>query len=66
MASRRQLIDEKHEIQGRIRSLRPQVERARREADSRRDRRRVAALERRLESLMAREAELRMAIDRTA
>lgn len=63
--TRQQLIDRKHEVSGRIRSLRPRVERAQREARTRRDRANAAALQRELESLMARVMELRRQIDRT-
>jgi hypothetical protein len=63
---RQQLIDRKHEVQGRIRELRPRVERARREATTRRDQARAAKLQRELEGLMAEEALLRQEIDRTS
>ena len=62
---RQRLIDEKHEVQGRIRALRPRAERATREAVTRRDERRAARLQAELERLMSRESELRQAIDRT-
>ena len=62
---RQRLIDQKHEVQGRIRTLRPRVERARREAVTKRDLRRVAKLEVELEQLMATEMRLRLAIDRS-
>ena len=61
---RQRLIDEKHRVQGEIRTLRPRVERARQEASSRQERRRVDRLQGKLDALLNREAELRMAIDR--
>jgi hypothetical protein len=62
---RQRLIDRKHEVQGQIRSLRPRVERAQREAQTRRDRMRADKLARDLEALMMEEARLRLEIDRT-
>ena len=63
--NRRQLIDRKHDVQARIRTLRPRVERAQREATSRRERTRADRLMRELERLMGEETRLRQAIDRT-
>lgn len=62
---RQQLIDRKHEVQARIRSLRPRVERARHEAKTRRDRAKADKLAWMLEELMAEETRLRQEIDRT-
>ena len=61
---RQQLIDLKHEVQAAIRGLRPWVERAQIEAVTRRDRARVAKLQRELDRLMAEETRLRREIDR--
>ncbi len=62
---RQRLIDRKHEVQGQIRNMRPQVERAKREAATRRDRSRAAKLQRELDGLMSEEMDLRLQIDRT-
>jgi hypothetical protein len=65
VVTRQELIDRKHEVQGRIRQLQPRVERARREAVGRRQQVRADALRKQLDALMAEEGRLRILIDRT-
>ena len=62
---RQRLIDRKHEVQARIRELRPRVESAQREAKTRRERAKAEKMQRDVEGLMAEESRLRQEIDRT-